>query len=160
MFRDVCKAILRGGTRACRLTHRRELRLLQSSGLGLSAKRVRKSQRATFLAFAALTGRSTGNKAEEEIDLTVDEFLFPLGLGEFATKFKDIGCPHVRDIMAMNHYDLFNIGMKKLDDRKVLLSRLAVNLDIGAGPKYIKEMNLAALIESTKFQVEHELTAT
>ena len=98
--------------------------------------------------------RDAINDADDEVNQTVLEFLAPLGLGDMAHIFEDIGCTHVRDMMSMRNHDLRNIGIKDAKDRKVLLSRLAVSADIGSGPKYIRESNLAALVESTRYQAK------
>ena len=70
-------------------------------------------------------------EADSEIDLPLEEFLKPLGMGAYCKKLKDIGCLHVRDMMSMTNFDLINLGMKNADDRKMLLSRLAVNMETG-----------------------------
>ena len=95
--------------------------------------------------------READGNMDEEIDLPVRDFLAPLGLDYMAERFVNIGCLHVRDLMSITNYDLENLSMKNADDRKVLLSRLAVNADMGTGPKFIKEMKLQSLIDATKF---------
>jgi len=98
--------------------------------------------------------RDNGMGDDDEINQTAHDFLTPLGLGHMVAAFEEIGCSHVRDLMSMRNHDLLNVGIKDPQDRKVLLSRLAVNEDMGRGPKYIRETNLNALIESTKYQAK------
>jgi hypothetical protein len=100
----------------------------------------------------------SGKQADSEIDQTIREFLQPLFelnvVENYMKKLHDIGCDHVRDMMSMTAFDLRNLGMKKAEDRKMVLSRLAATLEVGTAPKYIKEVPLNALIEATRYQAK------
>ncbi len=100
----------------------------------------------------------SGKQADSEIDQTVREFLQPLFepnvVEDYMKKLQDIGCDRVRDMMSMTAFDLRNLGMKKVEDRKMVLSRLAANLEVGTAPKYIKEVPLNALVEATRYQAK------
>lgn len=102
--------------------------------------------------------RESGKQADSEIDASVREFLQPLFdrdvVEDYIKKLQDIGCDYVRDMMPMTNFDLKNLGMKKVEDRKMVLSRLAATVEVGTRPKYIKEVPLSALIEATRFQAK------
>jgi hypothetical protein len=72
-------------------------------------------------------------KAKKEMvkidDQTIREFLQPLFepnvVEDYMQKLQDIGCDHARDMMSMTAFDLRNLGMKKAEDRRMVLLRLA-----------------------------------
>lgn len=89
-----------------------------------------------------------------EVDMTVEAFLEPLGLGDFVWKLHECSCFKVADMMSMSNVDLVNLGFKQENDRKMILSRLAANSGRSVNPMHMKPLQFTALVEATKFQAK------
>ena len=89
-------------------------------------------------------------------DQTVRKFLQPLFepnvVEDYMKKLQDIGCDHVRDMMSMTAFDLTNLGMKKVEDRKIVLSRLAAAAAKEA-PKGVMEEKLKRTMQELKIGI-------
>uniref|UniRef100_A0A6U4LUB1 Probable pectate lyase C n=2 Tax=Hemiselmis andersenii TaxID=464988 RepID=A0A6U4LUB1_HEMAN len=96
------------------------------------------------------------NTDENEMEMEIHDFLRPIGLEDFAEKFHGCECTHVHDIISFTDGDLLNIGMKKLYDRRMVLSRLAAVSGVQMKPKYMKKVDFGALVEATQFQAKGE----
>jgi hypothetical protein len=89
-------------------------------------------------------------------DQTIREFLQPLFepnvVEDYMQKLHDIGCDHVRDMMSMTAFDLRNLGIKKAEDCRIVLLRLAAAAAKDA-PKSAREEIMKKTVHELKIGI-------